>query len=135
MRSVTCHVTFNFQITSGCRPCLKNISCLSCLILDLIRTNCIFGIEILTIFDKIRSTCAPVEEIGRTLAFSLKARLLLCWITLCFAILANEHFSVGDQILLILILILFVVDNVRSGRPNSQAIGSCKKCSTNKYVV
>lgn len=135
MRSVTCHVTFNFQITSGCRPCLKNISCLSCLILDLIRTNCIFRIEILTIFDKIRSTCAPVEEIGRTLAFSLKARLLLCWITLCFAILANEHFSVADQILLILILILFVVDNVRSGRPNSRATGSCKKCSTNKHVV
>ena len=52
-----------------------------------------------------------------------------------FAILANEHFSVADQILLILILILFVVDNVRSGHPNSRAIGSCKKCSTNKYVV
>ena len=133
MRSVTCHVTFNFQLTSGCRPCHKNISCLSCLVLDLIRTNCIFGIEILTIFDKIRSTCAPVEEIGRTLAFSLKARLLLCWITLCFAILANEHFSVADQILLI--FISFVVDNVRSGRQNSRAIGSCKKCSTIKYVV
>ena len=130
---MTCHVTFNFQITSGCRPCLKNISCLSCLILDLIRTNCIFGIE--TIFDKIRSTCAPVEEIGRTLGFSLKARLLLCWITLCFSILANEHFSVADKILLILTLILFFLDNVRSGRPNSRAIGSCKKCSTRKYVV